>query len=76
MVGVLEDGQPVTIILQVQLVVFHVRTYLQHLQELPPKNRILSSNWLAHFYLKKKSAKGLHYFGLDCGVLDYSIHEP
>jgi hypothetical protein len=38
MVGVLEDGQPVSIILQVQLVVLHVRTHLQHLQELPPKN--------------------------------------
>jgi hypothetical protein len=31
--------------------------------------RILSSYWLAHFYLLKKSAKGLHYFGLDCGIL-------
>ncbi len=37
MVGVLKDGQPVSIILQVQLVVLHVRTDLQHLQELPPK---------------------------------------
>jgi hypothetical protein len=41
--------------------------------------RILSSYWLAHFYLLKKSAKGLHYFGLDCWMLEffkYSIHEP
>jgi len=28
--------------------------------------RILSSYWLAHFYLMKKSAKELLYFGLDC----------
>jgi hypothetical protein len=39
-------------------------------------HRILSSYWLAHFYLMKKSAKGLHYFGLDCGMLDFSTHEP
>jgi hypothetical protein len=39
MVGVLEDSQPMSVILQVQLVVLHVRTYLQHLQELPPKNK-------------------------------------
>jgi hypothetical protein len=31
--------------------------------------RILSSYWLAHFYLMKKSAKVLLYFGLDCGIL-------
>jgi hypothetical protein len=30
---------------------------------------ILSSYWLAHFYLMKKSAKVLNYFGLDCGML-------
>ncbi len=41
MIGIHEDGQPVSVILQVQLVVLHVRTDLQHLQELPPKNRIL-----------------------------------
>ncbi len=28
--------------------------------------RILSFYWLAHFYFIKKSAKVLHYFGLDC----------
>ncbi len=37
---------------------------------------ILSSYWLAHFYLLKKSAKRLHYFGLDCGMLEYFTHEP
>jgi hypothetical protein len=37
-------------------------------------HRILSSYWLAHFYLLKISAKGLHYFGLDCGMLEYSIY--
>ncbi len=33
--------------------------------------RILSSYWLAHFYLMKKSAKVLLYFGLDCGILEF-----
>ncbi len=33
--------------------------------------RILYSNWLAHFYLLKKSAKGLHHFGLDCAMLEF-----
>jgi hypothetical protein len=33
--------------------------------------RILSSYWLAHFYLMKKSAKVLLYFGLDCGMLEF-----
>jgi hypothetical protein len=42
--------------------------------------RILSSYWLAQFYLLKKSALGLqlHYFDLDCGMLlffKYSTHE-
>ncbi len=32
-------------------------------------HRILSFYWLAHFYLMKKSAKVLLYFGLDCGML-------
>ncbi len=35
--------------------------------------------WRAHFYLMKKSAKVLHYFGLDCGMLEfftYSTHKP
>ncbi len=33
--------------------------------------RILSSYWLAHFYLVKKSAKVLHYSGTDCGMLEF-----
>jgi hypothetical protein len=39
-------------------------------------HRILSSYRLAHFYLMKKSAKVLHYFGLDCGMLKFFTHEP
>jgi hypothetical protein len=41
--------------------------------------KILFSYWLAHFYLMKKSAKVLHYFNLDCGMLEffkYSPHKP
>jgi hypothetical protein len=38
--------------------------------------RILSSHWLAHFYLMKKSAKMLLYFGLDCGMLEFFNHKP
>jgi hypothetical protein len=34
-------------------------------------HRILSSYWLAHFYLMKKSAKVLLYFVLDCGMLEF-----
>ncbi len=40
---------------------------------------ILSSYWLSHFYLWKKSATVLLYFGLDCGLLvffKYSTHKP
>ncbi len=33
--------------------------------------RILSSYWLVHFYLMKKSAKVLHYTGLACGMLEF-----
>jgi hypothetical protein len=32
---------------------------------------ILSSYSLAQFYLMEKSAKLLHYFGLDCGLLEF-----
>jgi hypothetical protein len=39
-------------------------------------HRILSFYLLAHFYLKKKSATMLLYFGLDCGVLEFFTHEP
>jgi hypothetical protein len=38
--------------------------------------RILSSYWLAHFYLMKKSAKVLLCFGLDCGMLEFFTHQP
>ncbi len=38
-------------------------------------HRILSSYWLAHFYLMKKSAKVLLYFGLDCGMLEFFTHQ-
>ncbi len=38
-------------------------------------HRILSSYWLAHFYLMKKSAKVQLYFGLDCGMLEFFTHE-
>ncbi len=34
-------------------------------------HRILSSYWLAHFYLMKRSAKVLLYFGLDCGMMKF-----
>jgi hypothetical protein len=39
-------------------------------------HKILSSYWLAHFYLMKKSAKVVLYFGLDCGMLKFFTHEP
>ncbi len=32
-------------------------------------HRILASYWLAHFYLMKKSAKELLYFGMDWGMM-------
>ncbi len=34
-------------------------------------HRILSSYWLAHFHLMKKSAKVQLYFGLDCGMIEF-----
>jgi hypothetical protein len=37
--------------------------------------RILSSYWQVHFYLMKKSAKVLVYFGLDCRMLEFFTHE-
>ncbi len=39
-------------------------------------DRILSSYWLAHFYLMKKSTNVLIYFGLDCRMLKFFTHEP
>ncbi len=38
--------------------------------------RILSSYWLARFYLLKKSCKGQHYFSLDCGILAFFKYSP
>ncbi len=38
-------------------------------------HRILSSYWLAHFYLMKKSTKVLLYFGLDCGMMEFFAYE-
>jgi hypothetical protein len=35
---------------------------------------ILFSCWLAHFLLVEKIAKRLHYFGLDCGMLEFLKH--
>jgi hypothetical protein len=35
--------------------------------------RILSSYWLAHFFVVEISAKVLQYFGLDCGKLEFFI---
>jgi hypothetical protein len=37
---------------------------------------ILSSYWLAPFYLMKKFIKVLLCFGLDCGMLEFFTHEP
>ncbi len=36
---------------------------------------ILSSYWLAHFHLMKKSAKVQLYFGLGCGMMEFTF-EP
>ncbi len=38
--------------------------------------RILSSYWLAHFHLMKKSTKVHLYFGLHCGMMDFFTYEP
>jgi hypothetical protein len=39
-------------------------------------HRILSSYWLAHFYLMKKPAKVLLYFGLECGMIKFFTLKP
>ena len=39
-------------------------------------HRILSSYWLAHFRLMKKSAKVQLYFGLGCGMMEFFTCEP
>jgi hypothetical protein len=31
---------------------------------------------MAHFHLMKKSAKVLHYFGLDCGMMEFFTCKP
>ncbi len=38
-------------------------------------HRILSSYWLAHCYLIKKSTKVALYYGVDCGMMD-AIRNP
>ncbi len=39
-------------------------------------HRILSSYWLAHFHLMKKSAKVQLYFGLDCRMMGFFTDKP
>jgi len=39
-------------------------------------HRILSSYWLAHCYLMKKSTKVHLYLGLDCGMMEFFTNEP
>jgi hypothetical protein len=39
-------------------------------------HRILSSYWLAHYYLMKKSSKVHLYLGLDCGMMEFFTNEP
>jgi hypothetical protein len=80
-------------ILKISVNFFKGPSYLKRLQSSEPLHtkmnpfsfcsdhglyRILSSYLLAHIFLLKKSAKGLLYFGLDCGMLEifkYSTHE-
>jgi len=39
-------------------------------------HRILSSYWLAHCNLMKKSAKVVLFFGLDCGLMEFFTFVP
>jgi hypothetical protein len=39
-------------------------------------HRMLSSYWLAHFHLMKKSAKVQLYFGLGYGMMKFFTCEP
>ncbi len=39
-------------------------------------HRILSSYWLAHFHLMKKSAIVQLYFGLGCGIMEFFTCKP
>ncbi len=60
--------------------------YLKQLQSSEPLHaklnptswlhRILSSYWLAHCYLMKKSTKVALYFGLDCGMMKFFTFKP
>jgi hypothetical protein len=36
-------------------------------------HRILSSHWLAHFHVMKKSAKVQLYYGMDCGMMGFLL---
>ncbi|MFN9685701.1 MAG: hypothetical protein ACK583_10635, partial [Cyanobacteriota bacterium] len=38
--------------------------------------RILSSYWLVHCYLMKKSTKVYLYLGSDCGMMEFFTNEP
>ena len=39
-------------------------------------HRILTSYWLAHFYLMKKPAKVQLYFSSGCGMLEFFTYKP
>jgi len=39
-------------------------------------HRMLSSYWLAHFHLMKKSAKVQLYFSSGCGMLEFFTYKP
>ena len=39
-------------------------------------HRMLSSYWLAHFHLMKKSAKVQLYFGSGCGMMKFFTYKP
>ncbi len=39
-------------------------------------HKILSSYWLAHCYLMKKSTKVQLFFGLDCGMMYFFTYKP
>jgi hypothetical protein len=39
-------------------------------------HRILTSYWLAHFYLMKKPAKVQLYFSSGCGILEFFTYKP
>ncbi len=39
-------------------------------------HRVLSSYWLVHFHLMKKSAKVQLFYGLYCGMMEFFAYEP